>query len=211
MTFKPTIWWRYIDDVFAVWPHGDEHLKEFLQEINVFHPTMKFTTWYRESVTFLDVKVICDGNRLDTDVYTKPTDAHQYLHCRSCHPSHCKKSIAFSQALRLRRICAKTTDYERHVKELQGYLVERGYNGEEIQKQINVATKRTREELFIPCMKNIEQVMPLVVMFHPDLPHLTCILHDHQCVINTSTRLKGVLLRLPLVAYLHPPILGTFW
>ena len=31
---KPTTWWRYIDDIFAIWPHGEESLKRFIQAIN---------------------------------------------------------------------------------------------------------------------------------------------------------------------------------
>ena len=132
---RPTIWWRYIDDFFAVWPHGEENLKVFLTEINSFHPTIKFTAeWSRESVTFLDTKVIRDGNRLVTDLYTKPTDTHQYLHQRSCHPSHCKSSIAYSQAFRMRRICSRATDYQQHVAELKEHLIRRGHDGEMVQK-----------------------------------------------------------------------------
>ena len=64
-TQKPTTWLRFIDDIFAVWSHGEESLQIFLNEINSFHPTIKFTAeWSRESVTFLDTRVICDGNRL---------------------------------------------------------------------------------------------------------------------------------------------------
>ena len=45
------IWWRYIDDMFAVWNNGKEQLQQFLQEINTFHPTIKFTAeWSREKV-----------------------------------------------------------------------------------------------------------------------------------------------------------------
>ena len=45
------IWWRYIDDMFAVWNNGEEQLQQFLQEINTFHPTIKFTAeWSREKV-----------------------------------------------------------------------------------------------------------------------------------------------------------------
>ena len=132
---RRTIWWRYIDDIFAVWPHGEENLKVFLTEINPFHPTIKFTTvWSRESVTFLDTKVIRDGNRMVTDLYTKPTDTHQYLHQRSCHPSHCKSSIAYSQALRMRRICSRATHYQQHVAELKEHLIRRGHDGEMVQK-----------------------------------------------------------------------------
>ena len=28
---KPTIWWRYIDDVFTIWLHGEGCLKEFIE------------------------------------------------------------------------------------------------------------------------------------------------------------------------------------
>ena len=45
-------------------------------------------------------------------------------------------------------------------------------------------------------IKNIninEQVTLLVVTFHPNLPFPTGILHQHQCVINTSLQLRGAL------------------
>ena len=31
---KPSGWWRYIDDIFFIWEHGEEPLKEFINEIN---------------------------------------------------------------------------------------------------------------------------------------------------------------------------------
>ena len=41
------------------------------------NPTVKFTAkWSRESVTFLDTRIIREGNYLITDLYTKPTDTH---------------------------------------------------------------------------------------------------------------------------------------
>ena len=74
---RPSIWWRYIDDIFAVWNDGEEQLQHFLHEINTFHPTIKFTAeWSREKVSFLDTTVILDGTILHTDLYTKPTDTH---------------------------------------------------------------------------------------------------------------------------------------
>ena len=27
---KPTIWWRYIDDILSIWPHGKDNFKMFL-------------------------------------------------------------------------------------------------------------------------------------------------------------------------------------
>ena len=37
---KPYIWWRYIDDIFLIWEHGEESLKLLLEKINKIHPTI---------------------------------------------------------------------------------------------------------------------------------------------------------------------------
>ena len=37
----------------------------------------------------------------NTDLYIKPTDGLQYLHCQSSHPLHIKTSIPYSEALGL--------------------------------------------------------------------------------------------------------------
>ena len=39
---KPMIWWRYIDDKFFIWEHGEESLKAFIEQANMFHSTIKF-------------------------------------------------------------------------------------------------------------------------------------------------------------------------
>ena len=75
--------------------------------MNSFHRTIKFTSEYSTTEThFLDVVIRKEENGPTTDLFIKPTDKHQYLHSTSCHPRHCKTSIAYSQALRLRRICS---------------------------------------------------------------------------------------------------------
>ena len=43
---KPVIWWRYIDDIFFIWEHGEESLKVFIEEVNMFNSTIKFTAEY---------------------------------------------------------------------------------------------------------------------------------------------------------------------
>ena len=99
-------------------------------------------------------------------------------------------------------------DYHQHVAEVKNYLMKRGHNGEKVQQGIDKATRIPREELLTPQVyKENEQVSPLVVTFHPDLPHLTHILHDHQCVIDISLRLREALPKCPLVAYCRPPSL----
>ena len=55
---KPMIWWRYIDDIFFIWEHGEESLEKFLNKLNGFHPTIKFTAeCSKETINFLDVNI----------------------------------------------------------------------------------------------------------------------------------------------------------
>ena len=49
---KPMIWWRYIDDIFFIWEHGEESLEKFLHKLNSFHPTIKFTAEYTKETIF---------------------------------------------------------------------------------------------------------------------------------------------------------------
>ena len=67
------------------------------------------------------------GGQLTTDLYIKSTDKLQYLHCTSAHPDHTKRSIAFSQALRVSRICSDKTDFERHLHDMESWFQARGY------------------------------------------------------------------------------------
>ena len=90
---QPNVWWRYIDDIFFIWEHDEESLKEFLNDINSFHSTIKFTAdWSKEKVNFLDVEVTLNNGVLSTDLFVKPTDTPQFLDPTSCHPYHCKKT-----------------------------------------------------------------------------------------------------------------------
>ena len=175
MDAVPSTWWKYIDDIFAIWPHSKEQLTKFLEKINQFHPSIKFTAeWWAKSVTFLDTTVSMDNEgSLTIDLYVKHTDTHQYLHSHSCYPSHCKWGIPYSQAVRIRRICSEQEDYLRRTQELKGYLTNWGYNEDEVQSQIDRTTGLDREALL--CSKRMKtplEWVPLIVTYHPGLPPL---------------------------------------
>ena len=145
---KTLVWWRYIDDIFMMWEHGEEELQKFLETLNCYHPTIKFTAEYsRAKINFLDVTVIKKGNQLVTDLYIKPTDTHQYLHASSCHVSHCKKSIPFSQTLPLNRICSENTFFDKRCNELEIWHKKRGYSDKLVRGQILKARKFSRSEV----------------------------------------------------------------
>ena len=112
---QPLAWLRYIDDIFLMWTHGEESLEKFLEELNDFNQNIKFTSDYSaKNIPFLDLKVGLKDGKITTDLHVKPTDHHQYLHFSSAHPNHTKRSLVFSQTLRMSRLCSNKSDFERN-------------------------------------------------------------------------------------------------
>ena len=57
---------------------GKRSLTQFLEVLNCYHPTIKFSAEYSlATINFLDVAVMKKGNQLVTDLYVKPTDRRQ--------------------------------------------------------------------------------------------------------------------------------------
>ena len=104
-TVRPLLWLKYIDNVFFIWKEKEEELEEFLENLKNLHPGLKFTREKsKKSVNFLDVKVSFIDQHLKTDLYCNPTDCHQFLDFNSAHPIDIKKSIVYSQDLRIKRL-----------------------------------------------------------------------------------------------------------
>ena len=101
----PWLWQRYIDDTFIIWQLGKDELKIFLEKRDNFHPSKFNRGCSRQKVNYFDVQVIVRKGKLITDLYLKQTDSHQYLDPSSCHLYHYIKSLPYSQALRINRIC----------------------------------------------------------------------------------------------------------
>ena len=144
---KPYLWYRYIDDIFMVWTHGEDKLNNFITNLNNIHPTIKFTSEHSTtSIPFLDVNIQLANRRIETDLFYKPTDKHQYLLHSSSHPFHTKRSIPYSLALRLRCICSTETSFDNRATELKNYLTKRGYKDNFVKEQIRRAKRIPRNE-----------------------------------------------------------------
>ena len=200
---KPFIWWRYIDDIFMIWEHGEEKLKEFLSFLNNCHPSIKFTYEYSyEKINFLDVTVLKHNNKLLTDLYVKPTDTHQYLEASSCHVYHVKKSVPYSQALRLNRICSENIFFDRRCNQLEQWLHERGYNKKLVRKEILKARKFSRNDLLDKETQNkSNSVLTLNVTYHPAYAKIKRILKEIHLLLTPDKEHQKVFSSIPIVGF----------
>ena len=101
-----------IDDIFFIWDNDEISLQSFLKFCNScstnkkMKSTINFTFSYsKQEAIFFDTKVSFQHNILASQLYSKPTSAHQYLQRNSFHPPSLLKSIPKSQFIRIRRIC----------------------------------------------------------------------------------------------------------
>ena len=113
-----------------------------------------------------------------------------------------KNSIAYGQAIRLKRIFSDENDLQRNLVSLESWLVNRSYRAE-IQK-INLID---RANLLIKKSKHQENSITLVLTFHPALNIVFNVLKFSHSFIEKSPALKAVLSKPPCVAFRNPKTL----
>ena len=203
---KPLVWYRYIDDIFLIWTHGQEKLDDFLKLVNENKYGMVFEAGSDSistiSVPFLDVNVVLRDGRLITDLYVKPTDKFQYLDFKSCHPYHQKANLPHGLALRIRRICSETSDFKHHCENLVSRLRSRGFKMGLIKDAIRKASSITREEALKPTEQTEKEDRVIFSLtYNPRLPNINEKLSDLQPVLHASERCKKIFPHPPIVAY----------
>ena len=171
---QPYIWVRFIDDIFVIWTHGQEQLDIFIQYLNNCLPSIRFEEECSSTtVNFLDVTInLNPDGQIHTDLYTKPSDAHNYLSYQSCHPAKCKDIIPYSKFLRVRRICSRNINFVTESRKMVDYLHRAGYPKKLLQEAFGKAYKLDRGKLLEYNMSDQtdtedEKRFFLITTFHP--------------------------------------------
>ena len=93
---------------------------------------------------------------------SKSTDSHLYLYSTSCHKPFSINGIQKGVALRLRRICSTTEEYQNKAKEYSSYLVARRHNPknvkstfDEIENASRSVPRKKKESLHHDYLSNI--------------------------------------------------------
>jgi hypothetical protein len=145
-TRKPVCWFRYVDNTFLIWPHGQEKLTEFLNHLNRLHNKIQFTMEIEEEghLPFLDIDIYTktDGS-LGHKVCRKPTHTNLYLHQNSHHHPANKQSIPASLIQRAKALC----DEDSLTKELEfitTFFKDNGYGPQQTRRAMEPATRTAK-------------------------------------------------------------------
>jgi hypothetical protein len=139
-------------------------------------------------------------------LYTKETDTHSYLHYTSSHPKHMKEKGPFGQFLRLRRNCAKDTDFTNHSAKMAEDYARRGYPSKIIEPQQSRAQKIDRKSLFKPNMPKIKSdKIPLILTYNPMNPPIMGAILRRWEIAQTSEKGSKTFSQLPILAHRRCP------
>ena len=212
----PFIWLRFSDDIFMLWRHGSTALTMFLQHINSFHPTIKFShKQSHTSINFLETTILLTEQRtLQSILYIKPADKGLLLHHASHNPTACKKGIIYSQALRYQRIITNDHDLRQHLQRLHKILSARGYSHPH-QRCIQQLSHLTHTKSTTPTQATTATAgahLPFVLAYNTDLPPISHILRHNWHLTQNDPSLSQLFPRQPFLSYTrHKNLLRICW
>ena len=121
------MYYRYVDDIFAVFNNEDE-CNEFFSHLNSLHPSLRFTfeKECNRTLPFLDVLVEKNDHEFVTSIYRKPTFTGQYIRWNSFCAMKRKTNLISTLVHRALIICSKST-LENELSNIQSILINNGY------------------------------------------------------------------------------------
>ena len=136
-TSKPSIYARYVDDIF-IQINSLEQL-DLLKTQFENNSVLKFTyeTSIDNKILFLDTLVDASNNRFHTTVYHKPTDQGQCLNADSECSLKYKKSVIFNYLQRAYKISQNWQDFHAEINYIKQILINNNYSNTIVDDQIN--------------------------------------------------------------------------
>ena len=150
---QPSMYVRYIDDVFGAWTQGKAALLDYFQFLNTTHPTIKFTIEHTSDtgeLAFLDTKItISASGTYSSELYVKPMASPVIIHFHSALPMRTKKNTVRSQMLRAIRLSSPGLPRSRSLQIIEDLFIKNGYPPRLVQRLKNETLRRRQNSTVI--------------------------------------------------------------
>lgn len=184
----PPFWFRYVDDTLTSVEKGQK--KDFLDHLNKQNPSIQFTIEAEKDgkLPFLDCVVIRNGNKLQTDVYRKPTNTDRLLDDSSYHPTSHKATTVTTLMKRARVVCSSEDALQKELRHLKEVFKTNNYKETFVQCLLDrppkVATSTEEEDqatiAAIPYIKGTSETLARILQ-----PYNIKVAHKPMCTLRT--------------------------
>ena len=201
---------RYLDDGQIMWDTRLGNFKEVLFYLNRVNKSIKFTASSSNSeIIFLDVRIFKTDSGFETMVFSKVTDADNYLNFLSCHPRHTKENIPFNLARRVRTLTDDNVRCEKEMDALAQKLANSNFPLGMIRTAIKSAFNHDPKELRLKSNSNESSEedgsISFVHFYDPSLPKLFSEVKTLISRIFTSGDLRPIFAGVRIVDSLREP------
>ena len=197
---------------------SEVELIELFRIAHSHHNLLKFTYDISKTETvFLDT-VIFKGQRFkrsgifDIRSYTKPSNTHQYLHRTSYHNPAVFKGFIKGETIRHIRNNNNEQTLEKILDQFKTHLLQRGYKIQEIQKHMNSALNRSRNDLLTHNKDSGKNKIPLVLVtkYHNSIGKLGFYLRKHWHKLKRDEKCRKIFTENPITSYCRHKHLGDY-
>ena len=126
--FKPIVYRRFVDDTILLFQTKD-HVEKFKIYLKKQHKNTKFALKIEEncSLSFLDITITCENNKLVTSVYRKPTFSGVFTNFESFIPEMHKRGLIETLLHRSFRLCLSYENFHCEIKTLKSIFKHNNY------------------------------------------------------------------------------------
>ena len=166
-------WKRFLDDGQIMWKKSFGPIEDFIDILNTLDSSLKFTFEASETgLPYLNTFIFKNNGKLQTDIYYKKTDSHDYLPFHSSHPRHTKTNIPGTLARTICTIIEDPTLRKYRLNELKLWLLRKKYPIDLINTQFLKFSEKESLELRETVVRDKDELLVFVQTYNPKNPNI---------------------------------------
>ena len=198
---------RFFDDIFIKWRLSLGDPNNLLRMMNDLDSKINFSMETGKTLPFLDVSFsLTATNTMETDIYYKETDSHNYVQFFSFHPHKTLTNIPYSLARRICTIVSNSTIRDHRLEDLRRFMKRKQYPEQVITNGIERAKALNRCDLLQPKENSPDNSdIPFVHTFNSANPQVLDVIRNSISLLAPSEQMNNVMNGKKIIAAQRQP------
>ena len=154
---------RYIDDIGCLFDNTNGTLGQFIRAMKLAYAPLQLTFKIgQQKIVFLDLELSLNDQtqRIDYEMYRKPSNNKSYIPSSSNHPVHMLHNTVYNDMLRAHRLCNTPETLKKHLAVISANARKQGYT----KQQVRQLQKRADAKIAKPAIPAEEGAQPPTIL-----------------------------------------------